>query len=192
MSLALPAVKELSFEEGAAHIRGGGAFTDLRDIDSYLDVHIPGSIALPWEEGPGMPQRARDCIPLRVRLVLLETERADLPRAAAALKGKGFAVVGSVRDGINSWVAANGAPASTERAEGGEPPAGILLDVADPGAPQVEGALRIPVETLWGRMQEVPRDQVVIAAGRGVRGGMAIGMLERAGIRDITFWRGRP
>lgn len=182
-------VKELAYEDATGYVAAGGAFVDLRAVDDYLDVHIPGSLSLQYEPGPGFPVRARDCIPLEVPLVLLEREDVDLSVAAAGLRGKGFAVAGAVRDGINGWAQANGSPASTETIDGQTRPSGTVLDVGDPGAPAVEDALKISVERLWTRTADVQGSPVIVLANRGVRAALAIGMLERAGRRDIALWR---
>jgi rhodanese-related sulfurtransferase len=137
-----------------------------------------------------MAARARDCLPLALPLILLETEEADMANAAAALRGKGFSVLGRVRDGINRWAETRGAPASTDVVTGPQPPDGTLLDVGDPGARRPSEGLRIPIETLWARVDEVPADgPVVIVAGFGVRAALGVGMLERARRDPVVVWR---
>jgi rhodanese-related sulfurtransferase len=190
----LPAatLRALDLDTALAVVEEGAAWADLRPTDAYLEVHIPGSLPLVYEYGPGMAARARDCLPLSLPLVLVEDPAADMANAAAALRGKGFTVLGQVPDAVNSWVTSGRAPASTEVESGATPPAGLVLDVGDPGAAVVEGALRIPVERLWTRTGEAAGDApVVIVAGFGVRAGLAVGMLERAGRDEIVFWRTR-
>ena len=189
MPMATTNLKELSFEHAESHVAGGAAYVDLRAIDEYLDVHIPGSLALQYEFGPGFPVRARDCIPLQVPLVLLDRPDVDVPFAAAGLRGKGFAVLGVVRDGLSKWASAHGNPASTEIFEGRSAPGGTILDVGDPRAPQVEGALRVSIERLWVQTPPATSSPAVIVAGVGVRAALAVGMLERAGQDQIVFWK---
>ena len=189
----MPAVttnlKELSFEHAEAHVAAGAAYVDLRAIDEYLDVHIPGSLALQYEFGPGFPVRARDCIPLEVPLVLLDRPDVDVPFAAASLRGKGFAVLGVVRDGLRQWGGRHGNPASTEISESASAPRGTVLDVGDPRAPRIEGALRVSIERLWVQTPPASGSPIAIVAGVGVRAALAVGMLERAGHDQIVFWR---
>ncbi|MGH2805963.1 MAG: hypothetical protein ACRDKT_01685 [Actinomycetota bacterium] len=185
-------LRSLSFEDAATHVDEGAAFVDLRDVESYLDVHIPASLELFYEAGPGLPSRARDCIPLEWPLVLLDLGTGDAAHTAAGLRGKGFDVVGSVADGINAWARARGTtPASTELVRGGDTPDGLLLDVGDPGTVGVTDALRIPVERLWSRRDEVAGDRIVVAAGYAIRAALAVGLLERAGHSDIVVWKTR-
>jgi rhodanese-related sulfurtransferase len=188
MSLATTSSRSIGIEEAGTKVDAGAAFIDLRPTREYLDVHVPGSLSLTYEFGPGMAGRARDCIPLSVPFVLLHHEGIDIHAVTAALRGKGFTVAGYVEDGLTAWGNAHGAPASTEVASGPQPPADTVIDVGDPGVRVHEGALSITVERLWGRTDEVPEGRVAILAGRGVRAALAIGMLERAGFEDIVFW----
>ena len=187
---ATATLKTLTFEQALAALDAGAAFIDLRGIDEYLEVHVPGSIALGYEAGPGMPSRARDCIPLDVPLVILDLGAGDALHAAASLRGKGFRVLGKVDDAVNRWVAHGGRAQSTEVLTGPSPPPGLVLDVADPGASAPEGSLRIAAEHLWARAEEAAaHDRVIVAAGRGVRAALAVGILERAGAPEVFFWR---
>jgi rhodanese-related sulfurtransferase len=192
MAVTQATTHELSLEESEARVGSGAAYIDMRAVSDYLDVHIPGSISLQYEFGPGFPVRARDCIPLEVPLVLLDRGDVDVPFAAASLRGKGFAVLGVLTDGINAWADKHGTPGSTEVFEGPETPSGTLLDVGDPGAPRLPEATRTPIERLWTHTPPLGNDTAVIIAGRGVRAALAVGMLERAGHERIAFWRWKP
>jgi rhodanese-related sulfurtransferase len=186
-------LRTLAFDDALAHVDHGAAFVDLRPTAAYLEVHVPGSLALLYESGPGMAGRARDCLPLDLPLILLAVEEADMIGAASALRAKGFTVLGQVENGINAWAARRGPPSSTDVVSTPDPPAGNLLDVGDPGAPRPPDALRIPLEKLWVRVDEVPSAApVVVIGGYGVRAALAIGILERGGLLDVVLWRGRP
>lgn len=186
-------LKKMSFGEAMNGIDGGAVFVDVRPVRDYLDVHIPGSLENLYESGPGFAGRARDCIPLHVPLVLIDAGAGvDLTEAAAALRGKGFRVQGFVEDALNAWAEAKGTPVSTEVIEGLEASGKLLLDVGDPGAIRVEGAVHIPADRLWQRIDEVidaaAGEKVVIIAGFGVRAALCIGILERHGFTEITLW----
>lgn len=186
--------KELSFDEALRLVSDGAAFVDLRPTDDYLEVHIPRSLALLWEFGPGMAGRARDALPLSLPFVLSDPATVDVTHAANALRGKGFSVLGKVGDAINSWVAATSeTPASTDVVTGSEPPSGTLVDVGDPGVVLGSQAdVHIPLEQLWSRAGEIARNErVVVPAGYGVRAALAVGILEHAGIEDIVFYKTR-
>lgn len=184
-------LRELDIERGDALVAEGAAYVDLRGTHEYLDVHIPGSLSLLYEFGPGMATRARDCLPLDLPLLLLSSPEADMSNAAAALRGKGFTVFGRVDDALQGWAASHGTPASTEVIEGPDAPEGTVLDVADPGVIPPEGGRHIPIDHLWARAAELAGEQVVVAAGHGVRAALAVGMLERAGVGEVVFWKTR-
>jgi len=185
----VPTLRDLDIEEALALVERGARFVDIRDVTSYLDVHIPGSLGLLYEAGPGFNARARDCIPLEVPLILLDLRAGDVVQAAASLRGKGFDVVGKLDDGINAWSARNGTPASTDVVTE-RPDAVSILHVMDPGTDEIEADHVIPIEKLWTRVDEVTTKRVAIAAGFGVRAALAVGVLESAG-KDVLFWRTR-
>lgn len=183
-------LKDLDLDDAAAAVDAGAAFVDLRPVDEYLDVHIPASLALVYEFGPGLASRARDCLPLDLPLVLLADTTSDLANASAALRGKGFSVLGALRDGLRNWGDRFGHPASTEITTA-VPADALVLDVGDPGSEAPQGATRIPAEQLWSRIHEIDARRVAVVAGYGIRAALAIGILERAGITDLSFYRSK-
>lgn len=184
--------RTMSFSEAMRNVDAGAVFVDLRDVAAYLDVHIPGSLSLLYEAGPGFQSRARDLIPLDLPLVLLTMDRVDMVNAAAALRGRGFSVLGQVGDAVNEWSRWLGPPASTETYRGPRPRHGRILDVCDPGAENIEGAEVMPVTQLWQSADDLnDGSRITIATGYGVRAALAVGILERAGIKDIVFWQTR-
>lgn len=191
--LATASLKSLDFDDALALVDAGAAFADLRPVDDYLDVHIPGSLSLQYESGPGLAGRARDCLPLDLTLIVLDLGSGDPPGAAAALRGKGFDVAGSVDDGLNSWAAARANLISTETVRSRVAPVGgTIVDLGDRGAQRQAAEIHIPLELLWNRTDELEgRDGIVIAAGYGVRAALGVGILERAGFDKIAFWKSR-
>ena len=182
-------LKDLPFDDAAETVSLGAAFVDLRPASSYLEVHIPGSLSLSYEFGPGLASRARDCLPLDLPLVLIDDPAADMPHVAASLRGKGFDVIGRVRNALREWGDAHGPPRSTETISEAAP-GSTILDVGDPGARVPEGATRIPLERLWSRVPELA-GAVTVVAGFGVRASLAIGILEHNGFEDLYLlqWR---
>jgi rhodanese-related sulfurtransferase len=190
--LATRTLRDLSFDEALSEVDAGAAFIDLRTVEQYLEVHVPGSLCLVYEWGPGMAARARDCIPLDLPMILMEADDIDLIHAAASLRGKGFTVLGKTADPINQWAARRGAPVSTEVVHSTIPGTGTVLDVGDPGAEKMPDAVRIPIEELWPRVDEIRgAERVAVLAGYAVRAALAVGILERAGVKEIIFWSER-
>jgi rhodanese-related sulfurtransferase len=185
-------VKHLDFERALEHVNEGAAWLDMRPVDDYLAAHIPESLCLVYEFGPGMAGRARDCIPLSLPLVLLDLPGADMRHAAGALRGKGFEVVGVVPDGLAQWEERHGPLTRTDVWVAGEDdlPSGTLLDVSDSGAEAPKQAERVPIEHLYARAGEVTKKEpLVVIAGYGVRAALAVGILERAGARQVGFFK---
>jgi rhodanese-related sulfurtransferase len=186
-------LRTLDFEEALNHVDAGAAFVDLRPVPEYLDAHIPRSLALLYEFGPGFVGRARDCLPLDLPLILLDLDQPGLQNAAAALRGKGFSVPGIVVDGLNAWASTRGSLSSTEVIEGDRASGGIAVDVGDPGAGRCEGSRQIPLERLWSEADDLKNaERVVVLAGYGVRAALAVGILEHKGVEEVAFWRQDP
>lgn len=177
---------ELTFTDAEALVQEGAAYVDLRPMKEYLEVHIPGSLGLVYEFGPGMGARARDCLPLSLPLILLPGPGIDAVHAAASLRGRGFEILGELRNGPEAWAATHGPPASTDQLER-SPEGTTALHVGDPGAVPPDGAHVIPAETLWARVDEVDRSPVAVVAGFGLRATLAVGILERAGHKDVSL-----
>ena len=187
----LTTLKTLTLDHAIRELNAGALFIDLRHTKDYLAAHIPNSIALLYEDGPGMPSRARDCLPLETPVILEDASGIDIANAAAALRGKGFNVLGHVEDALDGW-RARGIRLATTEVLRVPPPGEVILDVGDPGAAPPEDALRVPVETLWRALDEFQGiEHIVIAVGYGVRAAMAVGMLERADVGKIQLWRTR-
>lgn len=187
----LTTLKQLDFEEAVHLTTDGAAFVDFRPIDKYLAGHIPGSLPLVYEAGPGMPSRARDCLPLDLPLILLDAPLVDFSNAAAGLRGKGFSVVGRVDGALDRWRAVKGGLVATDE-PANTPDADVMLDVGDPGAIAPQGAFRISVERLWAELDRLEGvERIVIVSGVGVRAALAVGMLERAGVKKVQIWRTR-
>lgn len=183
-------VRGLNLGQGLDYLaEGGAALVDLRPVADYLDSHIPASLALIYEFGPGLPGRARDCLPLGLRLLLLDPGGIDIGNAAAGLRGKGFTVVGSIEGALEAWPEARGALRSTPTSGPDDSPSGRVLDVGDPGVSTPHDAMSIPIERLYRRAAELDGvSPVTVAAGRGVRAALAVGVLEGHGVEDVRFW----
>lgn len=180
---------DLSIQAAEHHVASGAVFIDLRPVREYLDAHVPQSLSLQYEFGPGFNTRARDCIPLSYPLVLLDHGGVDLEYVTASLRGKGFAVLGFVPDGLGAWANAHGAPASCEVFGSDETPDGLVLDVGDPRVVLHKEATVISIERLWNCADEFSSEsKVTILAGAGVRAALAVGMLERVGVENVGFW----
>lgn len=169
-----------------------GLLIDLRSTERWLVRHVAGSIPLLFEAGPGLGGRARDLLPLDARLVLLDDGASPLEPAAAALRGKGFEVVGFLPGGVGSWPKPDVRETPAVPVERAGPDL-VLVHVGDPGTLPVPGARRLPAELLWKRAGELdPAARTGVLAGYGVWAAAAVGILERIGFGDLTLVRTRP
>ena len=185
----LTTLKKLDFTDAARLVDEGAAPVDFRPIDQYLSGHIRGSLPLLYEAGPGMPSRARDCLPLDLPLILMDGPRIDFANAAAALRGKGFSVLGKLENALDRWRAERGGLVATD-SPGQAPDPDITLDVGDPGSVAPAGSFRVPVELLWRELDRLEGvERIVVVSGYGVRAALAVGMLERAGVKKVQIWR---
>jgi len=189
----MPTLRNLAPERVRQILDGGGLGIDLRPTDDYLARHVPGTIPLLYEAGPGLGGRARDLLPLDSRLVLLDDGVFPLDKAADSFRGKGFEVLGYLAGGVDAWPET---PVSTPQTPLAEAPVElVLIDVADPGTliPAERSALaRIPADCLWERAGELhPTWAIGVLAGWGVRAAAAVGILEKLGFRRLTFVRTR-
>lgn len=190
----MPTLRNLSADRVREILDGGALCIDLRPTEQYLAEHVPASIPLLYEAGPGLGGRARDLLPLDSRLVLLDDGVSPMERAADSFRGKGFEVVGYRSGGPEAWP---GNPVTTPTIRVAEAPDVLaLIDVADPGMalpPDCTVAARIPAERLWARSGELGRSwNLGIVAGWGVRAAAAIGILEKLGFTNLTLVRTRP
>jgi rhodanese-related sulfurtransferase len=184
-------LRTLDLDEALTRVEQGALWIDLRTLPAYLEVHVPTSLALGYEFGPGMAGRARDCLPLSAPLVLMRSANANMLHAAASLRGKGFNVLGEVDDAVNGWARTveRGKLVSTDLKEGPVPPAQPVLDVGDAGRRRFAEAVSIPIEELWERVDELKGEShTTVLCGHGVRAALAIGMLERIDV-DARMWR---
>ena len=186
-------LKALTADRVRQLVRAEGIVIDLRPPADYLSGHIPGSVPLLYEAGPGLGGRARDLLPLDARLVLLEDATSPLDKAADAFRGKGYEVVGYFPGGVAAWPDAAGGTPVLPLANA--QPGMRLINVADPGTqapPTWPNLVFIPAEELWSRAGELDREERLgVLAGWGVRACAAVGILEHLGFRALTYVRTR-
>ena len=189
MSTTATTLMELDREHALDHLKNGAALVDLRAVDEYARRHVRGSISLLYEFGPGMAARARDCLPLDVPLILLRAD-VNMSNAAAALRGKGFSVLGVAESDIDTWSEWGPGPATSPIVERDSQPEGFLLDVGDPRRVAHAQATVVPIERLYASAGELAsKPRITVLAGAGVRAALAVGVLERAGVREVSLWR---
>lgn len=172
---------------------------DTRWETAFAAAHVPGSLSL-WIDG--LPLYAGWLLQYD-RPILLVIDGDDPAEAVRRLVRLGYDdVAGFLSGGMWAWHMAGFDSASIGtlnasqlcgRIDRGDGPA--LLDVRSAreieGAGAIEGALRIPLGELAGRLGEVPRDgRVCVLCGGGLRSMTAASLLRGAGRDDVSVMLG--
>ncbi len=172
---------------------------DTRWETAFAAAHVPGSVSL-WLDG--LPLWAGWMLDYQ-RPILLVIDGDDPDEAARRLVRLGYDdIAGFLSGGMWAWHTAglDSASVGTVTAgelcgwlDAGEGPA--LLDIRSAGevesAGAVEGALRIPLGELPGRLDEVPRrGRTCVLCSGGLRSMTAASVLRAAGLDDVTVMLG--
>lgn len=195
----------------ADRLSEGARVLDLRRASAYAAGHVPGTISLPLTRS--FTTYAGTILSYDEDLYLLVDDEqcpncVDEAVRDLAMIGLDRVVGWFGRDALDAWVASGrplgsieqiDADALAERVAAGDV---VVLDVRgqdewDTG--HIPGALHIPLGRLASRLEEVPRDRVVVTHCRtGGRSGIAASLLRANGIEHvvnhaggIVDWRAR-
>jgi glyoxylase-like metal-dependent hydrolase (beta-lactamase superfamily II)/rhodanese-related sulfurtransferase len=187
-------LRPLSLDELREMVEGGAQLLDTREQVDFEGAHLEGALNI----GLG-GSFATWCGTLLdpERPVILIAEPGRESEAATRLGRIGFdTVAGYLADGMQQLDDAPELVARTERITAGSlaeqlespaPPA--VIDIRAPGewnAGHIDGAINLPLSKLRDRMDEVPRDRVlVVYCASGYRSAIAASVLRRAGLSDV-------
>jgi glyoxylase-like metal-dependent hydrolase (beta-lactamase superfamily II) len=178
-------------EFSAAH-DGGALVVDVRPAAAYMREHIPGALSNTFRDAYAtwLGWLVELETPL---LFVLGDEPLERVLDESMLVGfERFA--GWLRGGMDAWTAASmpvahAAFVDVARAKKVLSDGAASLDVREPdefAAGHIEGAIPIPLGSLAGRIDEVPRDRpIVVYCGHGERATSAVSQLERAGFASL-------
>jgi len=165
---------------------------DARARDDYAAAHIPGSLSAPF--GGRFPVWLGWLAPAGARLLLV-TRPGQVQAVIDECLLVGYEdFAGYLDSGVEAWGArglelrrtliARPLDARKSIADGA-----LSLDVREPDefrSGHIEGSLAIPLGTLQGEIERLPRDRPVIAyCAAGDRASSAASLLERAGFTDV-------
>lgn len=191
----LPAATALDVAAVRAALDAGARIVDARARWDVAEGHIPGSLAI--ELTDSFASYVGWLVPFGTPLVLVLPEPTGdaLREATAQLVRIGYdRIDGWLEGGVDRWVDAGGSLESystetgaTLRHEVAAGRASRLLDVRDPNEQRdegrVAGAREIPLGELIGRLDEIPRDEVVtVLCKSGARASIAASVLDAAGV----------
>lgn len=173
---------------------------DLRRADAYAAGHVPGTINIPLTRA--FPTWAGSVLPYDADLYLIgDDERATIEATHdLALIGLDRAAGRFTRQVIDRWRAAGGTIGTVAQidARGLADALGVgnvvVLDVRDESewdAGHLAGAIHLPLATLAGRLNEVPRGRpIVVHCQAGSRSAIAASLLTASGIPDVLNMTG--
>jgi hydroxyacylglutathione hydrolase len=176
--------------ELSRRIAAGEWVIDVRDRTAFAAEHVVGSVSI--ELGEHFTSCFGWLVPWGAAVTLL-AERTDQVRdAQRQLMRIGVDQVAGVAVGSLDDVAAGLDRASYPRAQfldlADNVGIDVLLDVRrddERASGQIEGSVRIPLQSLLGRLHEIPAGRLWVYCATGFRAGTAASLLARAG-RDVV------
>jgi rhodanese-related sulfurtransferase len=93
-------IPEIDVDELAARLPDGATLIDVREVDEYVEAHVPGAILLPLSE---LGDRLHE-VPAEVPVLLICRSGVRSLQAAELLAERGHDVT-NVAGGTSSWVA---------------------------------------------------------------------------------------
>ncbi|WP_434449196.1 MBL fold metallo-hydrolase [Lentzea sp. E54] len=184
-SLEVAAVRRL--------LADGARLIDVRPLADFAAAHVPGALSLPLR--PAFASWLGWLAPHDRPLIVVRGADQDPAEIAwQAAKIGYFDLAGEVAGGMTAWVAAE-LPAAATRLVGPDQVRGAVLDVrqdAEFASGHLPRAQHIELGDLPGRLDEVPREPLVVMCGHGERAMGAASLLEQAGHRDVAVHTGGP
>lgn len=171
----------------------GTQVVDIRSPEAFAGAFIPGSTAIPLNM---LAPYAGFFLSYDADIILVAENVEQVSEALTTLRRIGYdRVTGHLRGGLTSWEVA-GLPYDTIPAvhvdslvDGVQNDSLRVLDVRKPGEVEggmLPGAIHIPLAELMERMDELPKDELLVAfCGSGMRAIIAASLLKGRGFGDV-------
>jgi len=186
--------KAMTPHEVEAISESGTLVLDTRLPDEFGAGHVPGAvnIGLDGKFAPWVGNVLTPAVPVIVVAAPGRNEESVTRLARVGYEN----VIGWLEGGMNAWRNTGGevqavpqmSPADLRsRLDSGQSPK--VLDVRSDDeweAGHINGALHIPLDQLTSRIDEVPREPLLVLCGSGYRSSIGCSLLQRAGRRDVT------
>lgn len=190
-------IADLSPQEAQALQTQGGLLLDVREVEEYTQVRLPGASLLPLSE---LDLRL-DAIPRDRPVVLYCRSGNRSAQAVAWLRAQGWENVHNLRGGIFAWYQ-RGLPLDTAPIDATYATAGyqeltpseavdwlargaLAVDVREPqeyAQGHVPGAINLPLGSLDAHLEDLSKDRaIVLVCNSGNRSGLAAERLTRDG-----------
>jgi hydroxyacylglutathione hydrolase len=185
----------VSAADAAAAAAEGAWILDLRSAGQHAAGHPHGSIGI--ASGSKIGYWAAWVVPAGAPVILLAADPQHAAEARRQLLTVGLDhVAGWIAGGFDGWTAA-GLPvsrtplvAAAALHRRGEPADLTIVDVRsrrEYTRDHVPGALHIPLQELTSRLDALPRRRpIATMCEGGARSALAAGLLERAGVEDVS------
>jgi hydroxyacylglutathione hydrolase len=189
--------KPLSIQESIPYFRQGAALIDTRSKESYVEMHVPGSVHLPADDQ--LSNRVGFVLHPDYPIILLLDDPQQFPQVVLSLARVGFEkVIGYLKEGIQGWHAA-GLPTAAgdiqdlspneleDLLSGEEKP--LVIDVREPWEytmGHIPGAQLIPLGQLAHKVEDLdPQMPVAVVCASGSRSQSAAALLGQKGFSTI-------
>ena len=186
----------------ASVLEEGATVVDTRRAADHARQHVPGTLSVPL--GKSFPTWAGSVVPYGRPFFLIadEGEEERVAEAARDLAMIGLDAVGGYfpAEAVDAWIAVHGRAGVVAELD----PDGLearrltgeveLVDVrnsSEYAAGHLPGSRNLPLGRLAERLDELPRDRpLVVHCQSGARAGVAIGLLQARGFRDVLHLAG--
>ncbi|MBV9774076.1 MAG: MBL fold metallo-hydrolase [Gemmatimonadetes bacterium] len=183
-------------------VEEGVTVVDTRPAAAFAHQHVPGTLSVPL--GKSFATWAGSVVPYGAPFFLVLGDARDeaVEGVARSLAMIGLDAVGGYfgAEAVDEWIAKHGRAGAIPDIDPAELEERLLtgevevLDVRNPSeyaAGHLPGSRSLPLGRLVERLDEVPRDRtLVVHCQSGARAGVAIGVLQAAGIRGIVHLAG--
>ncbi|HEX2093241.1 MAG TPA: MBL fold metallo-hydrolase [Longimicrobiaceae bacterium] len=183
-------------------LEDGAVVVDTRPTAAFARQHVPGTLSVPL--GKPFPTWAGSVVPFGRPFFLIadDAEGSRMEEAARDLAMIGLDLAGGYfgSEAVDAWIAAHGRAAAVadiapeeleERRVVGEVEVIDVRNSSEYAAGHIPGSRNLPLGRLAERLDEIPRDRtLVVHCQMGGRAGVAIGLLQARGFRDVLHLQG--
>jgi hydroxyacylglutathione hydrolase len=193
---APPVLAPLDVDRTRALLADGAVLVDVRPVTEFAGAHVPGSLSIPLR--PAFASWLGWLAPADRPLVVLRGDGQDPAEIAWQATKIDYFLAGELTGGLAAWTEAGESVTSTRIVgadEMADDVAGPVVDVrqtSEFAGGHLPGALHVELGALPDRLDEVPRESLVVMCGHGERAMGAASLLERAGHRDVAVAVGGP
>ncbi|MFC3892788.1 rhodanese-like domain-containing protein [Lentzea rhizosphaerae] len=190
--IGTPSLPPLDVSAVRRLLADGARLIDVRPLAEFAAAHVPGALSIPLR--PVFASWLGWLAPHDRPLIVVRGADQDPSEIAWQAAKIGYLDLAELNGGIDAWTAAE-LPTATTRLVGPAEVRGPVLDIrqsAEFASGHLPGAQHVELGDLPGRVDDVPREPLVVMCGHGERAMGAASLLEQAGHRDVAVLTGGP